>query len=190
MNHLTYGFDGALRHGVLVQAEWNLDRPKTLIEFEITFEWKKSSLLSVGTKSTPGEIQRLGHEVAKSANKKIPLGIDWDPDHPFRKSNRVQIMKHAYFMGFVTRAFLEKGISVAIIDPRTVRDILGLKYNLKKEEVWHEFKTMVAVPSQDLPSDLMDALIISYIIALAEQKEEHESPQISLFSSGASGSGS
>lgn len=180
MIYRTYGFDGALRHGSLILAEWNLDGDQPVVAKMIDlFKWNKKDELSLGIKSPVGAIQKLAQTIADHVTIRFPLGIDWDPDHTFSKSNRVQIVKHAYFMGYTTRAFQEAGLSVAVVSPRTIRDVLGVKYNLKKELVHEHFKDFVGLP--ELPSDDMDALIISYIIALAKSEEINEPTQISLF---------
>lgn len=187
MRYRTYGFDGALRHGSLILGEWELEEElPILIERKLMYQWKKKDEVSLGIKSPVGAIQHLAQEISRSVKVKVPLGIDWDPDHTFSKSNRVQIVKHAYFMGYVSRAFQEKGVSVAVINPRSVREILGLKYNLKKELVHEHFADFLKM--DPLPSDDMDALIISYILALAKAEEEDEPAQIGLFSRGTSGS--
>lgn len=186
MAYRTYGLDGALRHGSLILADWSLggDQP-VLINQEDIFKWKKKDEISLGIKSPVGDIQHLAQTVAKHVEKpRLPLGIDWDPDHTFSKSNRVQIVKHAYLMGYLTRALQEAGLSVAVISPRTVREVLGVKYNLKKELLHDHFADFADLPK--LPSDDMDALIISYIMALAKSEEKNESAQIGLFSRGAS----
>lgn len=162
------GLDPALRHGVLLSAEWVFSPEPRLENYEIIFEWSNKEEISVGRSGTSESLMKLANAIVLSVkNRKGILAIDWDVDAVYQKTPRGQIVRVGYFMGYLTRALQSRGVTSIYMSPQMVRRGLGLPANARKEVVHEAFYSTV----KGLPDavghrgDIADALLLSFLVA-------------------------
>lgn len=94
------------------------------------------------------------------------MGIDWDPNMVFW-GNRLAGVKLTYLMGYLVRGLQTLGAVPVCIPPNDVRKFFGMSPQTPKESVWSG--SQLALP--DGPEDVMDALLLSYVVAESLFKE-------------------
>lgn len=184
----TYGFDPSFRHGALVESTFDLKTPK-LIRMEKAFLWEKSRRSSpnsgFGEKSSPHEVFAFAQKIAHSLSTRevLPIACDWDPQSVYWRGSKIQVVQLAIFLGYFSRSVHSMGFPIVFVSPTQVRDSFGLPKTkasgVKKEILHYWFMQNVDLGkyTDELleNSDVMDSVILGYLLALRLNSEGEKS---------------
>jgi hypothetical protein len=170
MIYCTYGLDPAINHGAAVRGHWQVTKKGQLLleSYDVVLLWSQTQGERVAIEEMYGMADHMISciQALPAIGAKVPLlmGVDWDDTSIYWQARRLQTLRLAQYIGWVSKSLAIAGIRPVWITPAKVRAHMGLKPREKKLVVLERFFERISCDIQDDPEhDVADALLLSYI---------------------------
>jgi hypothetical protein len=143
----------------------------------VVYVWNHRSPEALTEKSTPDQIFGLVQHLITTVSwtPGLVMGIDYDDRAAYWTRRPGQVAKQNFLLAYFARAAHEKALPTVMVSPQAVRTFLGLESKAEKNVAWNKFRQDVELGSGVgadviLNEDARDALMLSYLIAAAQEK--------------------